>query len=270
MSSDSKMPKKITVIGNWKMQGSKSHVTDFLSTLKQLYNKKSENKHCKVAVCPPYVYLSQFAAELSGSQDILLGAQDVSAHAPGAYTGQIAADMLVEQGCRYVIVGHSERRQYNHETDALIAEKFFAALQVGLIPILCVGETGEQRQAGQTEAVVKSQLALVLKQGGASAFESALVAYEPVWAIGTGLTATPDQADAIHDLIRRQIGEYDPALAKRVTILYGGSVKGANAAALFGMPNIDGALVGGASLDANGFWEICQSAPIDETLSIQG
>lgn len=201
---------------------------------------------------------------------VSLGAQDVSAESPGAYTGQIAASMLSEQGCRYAIVGHSERRQYNGETDALIAAKFFAAKKAGLIPILCVGETGEQRQNDQTQKVIISQLTKIFEQGGATAFEDAMVAYEPVWAIGTGLTATPEQAEAIHHLIRRQIGEYDPALAKRTPILYGGSVKGSNAAALFGMPNIDGALVGGASLEAQSFSEICQAAPSVATLSAQG
>lgn len=267
------MPKKITVIGNWKMQGSKSFVGDFLRDFQNIIDKKSENKHLEqatMAICPPFVYLSQCAALLSAMPYLSLGAQDVSAESPGAFTGQISASMLVDQGCRYVIVGHSERRQYNGESNELIAAKFFAAKKAGLIPILCVGETQEQRQAQQTESVIISQLAVILKQAGAAAFESAIIAYEPVWAIGTGLTASPEQADAIHDLIRRQIGEYDPALAQSTPILYGGSVKGANAAALFGMPNIDGALVGGASLEANAFWEICQTATIDATQSTQG
>lgn len=242
------------VIGNWKMNGSKEHVAAYFNRLAQ-----QSLPDVEMVVCPPSVYLSQAAQLLTANSKIKLGSQDVSAHAPGAYTGQIAASMLIEQGCHYAIVGHSERREWNKESDSDIAEKFFAAKAAGLIPILCVGETHAQRLAEQTSAVVVSQLQDILMHQGAMAFEGALLAYEPIWAIGTGLTATPEQAQAVHHLLRETIGGYDSSVAARLPILYGGSVKASNAAALFAMPDIDGALVGGASLQADEFLEICES-----------
>lgn len=242
------------VIGNWKMNGSQQHVAAFFHSLSQHTLPNTE-----IVVCPPSIYLPQAAQSLKAIPQIKLGAQDVSAHLPGAYTGEIAAAMLLEHDCRYVLVGHSERREYHQETDAQIADKFFTAKAAGLIPVLCVGETHAQRLAEQTNIVVVSQLNDILSRQGASAFEGALLAYEPVWAIGTGLTATPEQAEAVHLLLRETIGGYDSTVAARLPILYGGSVKASNAAALFKMPNIDGALVGGASLQAEEFLAICES-----------
>ncbi|MCS5710489.1 triose-phosphate isomerase [Candidatus Berkiella aquae] len=242
------------VIGNWKMNGSQQHVAAFFDRLSQVELPATE-----MVVCPPSIYLSQAAQILKPSSQIKLGAQDVSAHPPGAYTGQISASMLIEQGCRYAIVGHSERREYNKETDADVAAKFLAAKLAGLTPILCVGETHAQRLAEQTDKVVVSQLNSILSHHGADVFEGALLAYEPIWAIGTGLTATPEQAQAVHHLLRETIGGYDSSVAARLPILYGGSVKASNAAALFSMPDIDGALVGGASLQAEEFLAICES-----------
>ncbi|MGE3318155.1 MAG: triose-phosphate isomerase [Candidatus Berkiella sp.] len=241
------------VIGNWKMNGTRQSVADFF----QAFSHKDLPD--TAVICPPFVYLSQVAELLKSNPRIKLGAQDVSAFPNGAYTGQISAAMLLEQGCRYVIVGHSERRDFNKESDADIADKFFAAKTAGLIPVLCVGETHAQRLAEQTSAVVVSQLQAVITRHGAMAFEGALLAYEPIWAIGTGLTATPEQAQAVHHLLRETVGGYDSSVAERLPILYGGSVKASNAAALFAMPDIDGALVGGASLQATEFLAICES-----------
>lgn len=243
------------VIGNWKMNGSREHVAAFFHSL----TSQQELPKTEMVICPPAVYLSQASQAASVNPQIKLGAQDVSAYASGAYTGQISAAMLLEQGCQYAIVGHSERRDFNKETDADIADKFFAAKAAGLIPILCVGETHAQRLADQTNVVVVSQLKEILVRQGAIAFEGALLAYEPIWAIGTGLTATPEQAEAVHHLLRETIGGYDSSVAQRLSILYGGSVKASNAASLFKMPNIDGALVGGASLQAEEFLAICES-----------
>lgn len=252
------------------MHGAKAQLKQFMQDLAFLAKEKPVSAECDVVVCPPFPYLPQAADLLSACQGVSLGAQDVSPHQPGAFTGEVAATMLVDQQCKMVIVGHSERRQYHNESDALIASKFFAAKAAGLTPILCVGETQAQREAGETEKVIKSQLITVLKEGGKAAFQDAIIAYEPVWAIGTGLTASPEQANDIHDLIRQQIGEYDPLLAQGLPILYGGSVKGSNAAALLAMPHINGALVGGASLEANAFWEICQAATQALTHLTQG
>lgn len=241
------------VIGNWKMNGSQKHIADFFPAFSQ------KDLPGNVVVCPPFVYLSQVKEACRINPKIKLGAQDVSAHPNGAYTGQISAAMLIEQGCQYVIVGHSERRDYNQESDSEIADKFFAAKTAGLTPILCVGETHAERLAEQTDTVVVSQLQAIINRHGAMALEGALLAYEPVWAIGTGLTATPEQAQAVHHLLRETVGGYDSSVAERLPILYGGSVKASNAAALFEMPDIDGALVGGASLQATEFLAICES-----------
>ena len=216
--------------------------------------------HADMLLCPPYVYLTNVADWLRGSR-VLLGAQDVSDRpGSGAYTGEISGSMLKDAGCRYVIVGHSERRALYDETDAVVATKFGVAQEAGLIPILCVGETLAQREADQTQATVERQVKAVLEAVGADAFANAIVAYEPVWAIGTGRTATPEQAQHVHSLIRAMIAAQDATIATALIILYGGSVKGANARDLFAMDDIDGGLVGGASLNAAEFLRIFHAA----------
>jgi triosephosphate isomerase len=212
-----------------------------------------------VAVFPPYVYLAD-AARILDSGQIQLGAQDVCAESGGAFTGQVSASMLRDVGSRYVIVGHSERRRLYHEDDALVARKFAAALQSGLTPVLCVGETLEEHEAHQAEAVVARQLDAVVAMNGIAAFARAIVAYEPVWAIGTGHTATPAQAQGVHAYLRGRVAARDAIIAGQLRILYGGSVKGGNAAELFRMPDVDGGLVGGASLSADEFTQICAAA----------
>jgi triosephosphate isomerase len=213
----------------------------------------------KCAVCAPYPYLAQVQQLLSGS-GIAWGAQNVSQYESGAYTGEISGSMLVDFGCRYVIVGHSERRSLMGETSEVVAEKYAAALKSGVTPILCVGETLNEREAGATERVVGKQLDAVLEHSGALSFAHAVIAYEPVWAIGTGKTASPEQAQAVHAFIRGRLAGHDATVANDVQVLYGGSVKGSNAAQLFAMPDIDGGLIGGASLDANELAAICASA----------
>ena len=213
----------------------------------------------KTAVCPPFPYLAQVQQSLSGSA-VAWGAQNLSQFDSGAYTGEVSGAMLVDFGCRYVIVGHSERRTLFGETSELVAQKYAAALKAGLTPILCVGETLRDREAGSTEVVVGSQLRAVVESNGAQSFAHAVIAYEPVWAIGTGKTATPDQAQAVHAFIRKTLAAKDAEVAANVQLLYGGSVKGNNAAELFAMPDIDGGLVGGASLDVQEFTKICKAA----------
>lgn len=243
------------VAGNWKMQGSTATNQHLLDSLIQ---GLPSNTDVSVIVFPPAVYLEQVSATLAHSS-IAWGAQNVSANEPGAYTGEIAASMLHDFNCRYVLVGHSERRSLYHEDDALLAMKFAQAIKHDLVPIFCLGETLEQRQQGQTEAVVKAQLDAVLQlDGGVSRLANAILAYEPVWAIGTGQTATPEQAQAVHAYLRGLVSEQDASIANSLSILYGGSVKAANASDLFAMPDIDGGLIGGASLDAQQFIEIMQ------------
>jgi triosephosphate isomerase len=212
----------------------------------------------EVVVFPPFPYL-QLVRSKAGGTGIAWGGQDVNPYPQGAHTGEVSADMLKEFGCRYVLVGHSERRAMYGDSNAAVAAKFVAAQQTGLVPVLCVGETIEQRQAGETETVVAAQLDAVLDAAGARCFASAVVAYEPVWAIGTGHTATPDQAQAIHAFIRNKLATLDDTIASQLRILYGGSVKGSNAADLFARDDIDGGLVGGASLTAEEFLAICRS-----------
>jgi len=243
------------VAGNWKMHGS---LAENDALLRALNTGLAAGAGHECAVCVPFPYLSQVRELLQGSA-ISWGAQDVSEHAKGAYTGEVSAAMLQELGCRYVIVGHSERRAMHGEDNRLVACKVKAAQSVGLTPILCVGETLAQREAGTTDAVVTDQLVTVIDELGVSALASAVIAYEPVWAIGTGKTATPDQAQAVHATIRGQIANRASGLAAKVKILYGCSVKAGNAAELFAMPDIDGGLVGGASLDAKEFLGICQA-----------
>lgn len=245
------------VIGNWKMNGSKAHVDAFFSELVRESTHKIN--HVEGIICPPAIYLPQAAHWLAKSNGFKLGAQDVSEFGSGAHTGQIAPSMLIEHQCQYVIIGHSERRQYEKESEAVISNKFFNAQTAGLIPILCVGETQSQRESKLTNEVVVNQLKTVLNKN-ANAFKGALLAYEPVWAIGTGLTATPSQAQDVHYLLRQTIAEYDATVANTLPILYGGSVKPNNASTLFEMPDIDGALVGGASFELPDFLAIYKAA----------
>ena len=240
------------VVGNWKMNGSHPANAELLAAL-----VGARPYGCDVAVCVPFPYLTETATALAGS-DIRWGAQDCSAHDNGAYTGEVSAAMLSEFGCRYAIVGHSERRAMHCETDALVAHKAQAALGRGITPIVCVGETLEQRETGETEIVVKRQLAAVIHQLAHCAGEI-VVAYEPVWAIGTGRTATPEQAQDVHRVLRVQL-HAATGRGEAMKILYGGSVKGDNAAALFAQPDIDGGLIGGASLKAAEFVAICRAA----------
>jgi triosephosphate isomerase len=216
----------------------------------------------EVVLCPPFVFLPDAAVALAGSA-IGLGAQDLSAEAgQGAYTGEVAGAMLREVGCSHVIVGHSERRARHNESDAEVARKAVAALAAGLVPIVCVGETLAERDAGATPAVVGRQLAAVLDVCGVDAFRTVVVAYEPVWAIGTGRTASPEQAQEIHALLRGLIASRDATIAGSARLLYGGSVKAGNAAELFAMPDIDGGLIGGASLKVDEFAAILAAAPV--------
>lgn len=238
------------VAANWKMNGSFVANEAWLNE----FNGRKGLLPCDVVVCAPHVYLHQLRAVLNSDQ---IGAQDLSQKSPGAYTGDTAAEMLNDTGCGWVIVGHSERRQWHGETDAVVAAKAERAVQAGLRPIVCIGETLEQREAQQTHAVLKSQLASVLDRVGVQGLSSGALAYEPVWAIGTGRTATPEQAQEVHAALRAQIGH----AAERVRILYGGSVKPGNAAELFAQPDIDGGLIGGASLVVADFVAICAAVP---------
>ena len=240
------------VVGNWKMHGSRVANAELLSAL-----IAARPFGVDVAVCAPFVFLSEVAAMLAGS-DIRWGAQDVSAQEQGAFTGEISAGMLHELGCRYTLVGHSERRALHKESDALVAQKAQAALARGVTPIVCVGETLAEREAGQTDAVVKRQLSAAIHQLAHCAAEM-IVAYEPVWAIGTGLTATPEQAQAVHALLRAQL-QAATGRGESMKILYGGSVKPDNARTLLAQPDIDGGLIGGASLKAADFIAICRAA----------
>lgn len=243
------------VAGNWKLNGSREKVNSLIGdVLSGLDNRVRAD----VVVCPPFVYL-QAAKSLLEDSSVSLGAQDTCSEDEGAYTGEVSAPMLQDVGCQYVIVGHSERRNLYHENDELVARKFFAVQRAGLCPILCVGESLEERKAGVTEAVVARQLDAVVELVGAKSISRAVVAYEPVWAIGTGLTATPDQAQAVHAYLRERLFAAG-ATADETRLLYGGSVKPENAEELFAMPDIDGGLIGGASLQADTFLDICRAA----------
>jgi triosephosphate isomerase (TIM) len=246
------MRKKL-VAGNWKMHGSLAENAALLSALKPAL------AGIEAVVCVPFPYLAQAQSELAGSS-IAWGAQNLSEHSKGAYTGEVSASMLRDFGCSYVIVGHSERRSLYGESDQQVAAKFIAAQAGGLVPILCVGESLEEREAGITEQVVARQLDAVISAAGIGALANTIVAYEPVWAIGTGKTASPEQAQAVHAFIRGKIAGLDAAIADGLVIQYGGSVKAANAAELFAQPDIDGGLIGGASLVAEEFSAICQAA----------
>ena len=244
------------VAGNWKMNGG---LATNLQLLKDVVSGVTDLRGVSVAVCVPFPYLAQAQSTLVGTP-VVWGAQNLSEKPQGAFTGEVSASMLQDFACRYVLVGHSERRALYGESSAVVAEKFAAALAAGLYPILCVGETLAERESGNTVQVVSEQMAAVLDRVGVAAFAHAVVAYEPVWAIGTGKTATSEQAQEVHAAIRTQLAVADAKVAEGVQILYGGSVKPSNAEELFGMPDIDGGLIGGASLVAADFLAICRAA----------
>lgn len=247
--------RRYLVAGNWKMQGGTARNQ---SLLHELQRQLTGLQHTDVAVCPPFVYIPQAATALNGSS-IAWGAQDVSEQPQGAHTGEIAADMLADLGCRYVIIGHSERREL-YVTDEQVGQRFARAGEHRLTPIVCVGESLQQREAGETLEFVGRQLEALFAAAPASALGDAVIAYEPVWAIGSGQTATPEQAQEVHAHIRALVGERDADAAARLRIVYGGSVKPDNAHELFAQADIDGGLIGGASLDAKDFTAICRAA----------
>ncbi len=244
------------VAGNWKMNGSKASIKELLDGIKKGIGDVAS---AEVAVCPPFVYLSDVEAQLTGTP-IVWGAQNISTEEKGAFTGEIAASMLNDFGCKYAIVGHSERRSLYGEDDALVAKKYSVARAAGLKPILCIGETLEEREKGVTNEVVARQIDAVIDLEGVSALTDGVIAYEPVWAIGTGKTASPEQAQEVHQFIRQRIAEKDAAVAAKVQILYGGSMNASNASELLAQADIDGGLIGGASLKAEDFLTICRAA----------
>lgn len=247
--------RKKFVAGNWKMHGSLKSNAELLQGVRAGVAGMTVD----VAVCVPYPYLAQVQTALTGS-NIAWGAQDVSEHAQGAYTGEVSAPMLNDFGCRYVIVGHSERRTYYGDTDAIVAAKCEAALKANLVPILCVGETLDEREKNVTAEVVTRQLEAVMSRCGVATLANMVVAYEPVWAIGTGRTASPEQAQEVHALIRARVARDDAAVAAGLRVLYGGSMKPNNAKELMAQPDIDGGLIGGAALVAADFAAICAAA----------
>lgn len=243
------------VAANWKMNGTLESLRPLIDDIRD----GLDEINAEVAICPPYVYLEEVSRSLAGT-DIAMGAQNVSQHDAGAYTGEVSAAMLCDYHCRYVIVGHSERRTLYGDNDTVVSEKFCRAVGQALQPVLCVGEYLEEREAGETEAVIARQLDAVIDAGGIASFRNAVIAYEPVWAIGTGMTATPEQAQEVHAFIRLRLARHDEHVADTVRILYGGSVKPGNANELFTMADIDGGLIGGASLVADDFLAICRAA----------
>ena len=247
------MRRKI-VAGNWKLHGTRAFATALVAEV-----AATPVPGVELVVLPPLPYLGDLIEDFEGTP-LAFGAQDVSSNQQGAFTGEVSAGMLVDVGAKYGLVGHSERRQYHAESSELVALKFQAAIHAGLCPILCLGEGLEQREAGQTEAVIASQLRPVLALVGVAAFAQAVVAYEPVWAIGTGRTASPEQAQAVHAFIRGEVAAHDATIAGSLPILYGGSVKPGNAASLFGQADVDGGLIGGASLVAADFLAIATAA----------
>ncbi|MCR4297266.1 MAG: triose-phosphate isomerase [Gallionella sp.] len=246
------------VAGNWKMHGTLAQNAELLDAVRSGMRQITD---VDCAVCVPFPYLAQAQQKLSGS-NVKWGAQNVHQLDKGAYTGEVSAAMLRDFECSYAIVGHSERRAYYGESSHLVAEKFLAAQQAGLTPVLCMGETLQQRESGITETVVAGQLDALIQLGGVQVLRNAVVAYEPVWAIGTGKTATSAQAQAMHRFIRQRIAAQDGKIAAALCILYGGSVKANNAAELFAMPDIDGGLIGGASLVADEFLAICRAGQV--------
>ena len=247
------MRRKI-VAGNWKLHGTRAFATALVAEI-----AASPVPGVELVILPPLPYIGDLIEDFEGTP-LAFGAQDVSSNEQGAYTGEVSASMLVDVGARYGLVGHSERRQYHAESSELVALKFQAAIHAGLCPILCLGEGLEQREAGETEAVIAAQLRPVLDLVGVAAFARAVVAYEPVWAIGTGRTASPEQAQAVHAFIRGEVAARDATIAGSLPIVYGGSVKPGNAASLFGQADVDGGLIGGASLVAADFLAIASAA----------
>lgn len=248
--------RKILVAGNWKLNGS---LEGNEALVQGVVSGMADVKNCDVAVCPPFPYLAQVQS-LIGESGVSLGAQDCADQVSGAFTGEVSAGMLKELGCEYIIVGHSERRSIYGEDDAFTARKFAAARAAGLKPILCVGETLEEREGGVMQEVIARQLDAVIELEGVEALGDAVVAYEPVWAIGTGKTASPDQAQEVHAFIRGRVAALNEGVAQNLQILYGGSVKPGNAAELFACEDIDGGLIGGAALKAEDFLGICTAA----------
>jgi triosephosphate isomerase (TIM) len=242
------------IMGNWKMNGSRADGVQLAKALAEGLGSVAQ----QVAVCVPFVYISDIKQALAGSS-IAVGSQNVADQASGAYTGEISAGMLADCGVSYALVGHSERRSYYGDTDASVAARFIQAQKHNVIPVLCVGETLQEREQNQTFSVIDTQLDAVINAAGIEAFADAVIAYEPVWAIGTGKTASDEQAQEVHQYIRQRIAKLNANIAENLQILYGGSVKADNAKGLFAQPDIDGGLVGGASLDANGFLQICHS-----------
>jgi triosephosphate isomerase (TIM) len=245
--------RKYTIAGNWKMNGSRASIDTLINNIK---NGMAETNHINWIVFPPYPFFEQTQRLLVNSK-ILWGAQNLNEHKSGAFTGEVSAEMIKDFGGSYVLLGHSERRQFYNETDKAIAAKFISAFNAGLKPILCIGETLQEREQNLTKNVIDRQLDAILQlQEGIKFFDQAMIAYEPVWAIGTGVTATPEQAQEIHAHIRLQLAKHDATIAKQTQILYGGSVKPDNAGSLFKMTDIDGGLIGGASLNARDFLDI--------------
>lgn len=245
------------VAGNWKMNGDSESTT---SLINGIADGRDDVTAAEVLVCPPYILIPRAADALNGRADIVLGAQDLDINQNGAFTGQISAAMLVDAGCEYVIVGHSERRAIYGESDQDVANKFKVAQDGGLIPVLCVGETLEERESGNTESVVARQIQAVIDLVGIDNFDNAVIAYEPVWAIGTGKTATPEMAQEVHKFIRDMLSALNTGVADNLRLLYGGSMNAGNAESLIGMADIDGGLIGGASLQAESFLAICKAA----------
>lgn len=254
MNQSSHLRRRQLVVGNWKMNGNRQ---ENQALLQGILAGWQDNLDADVVICPPDVYLQQ-TAELLKSRTIFLGAQNVSEYWQGAYTGEVSALMLADWNCRFVIIGHNERRRLVHETNEQIAQKFIAAQRANVTPILCVGESLQHRKQGLQLEIIQAQLDSVFAVAGKDAFVNAVVAYEPVWAVGTGVTASPEQASEVHSFIRDQLG----ANADKIRILYGGSVKAHNAAELFAKEDIDGALLGGASLNAEEFVSICKTASV--------
>ena len=248
--------RKPFVAGNWKLNGTRESNERLVQGI--LANTAALDG-CDVMVCPPFVYLREVGLAITGT-NVLLGSQDLAMETVGAFTGEVSGEMLRDVGCSHAIIGHSERRASFGDTDSVVAKKFQAAHAQGIQPILCVGESLEEREAGVTMDIVERQIAAVMQVGGAGLFAASIVAYEPVWAIGTGLTATPQQAQEVHAHIRGIIAAADAKIAGGLRIIYGGSVKSSNASDLFGMDDIDGGLIGGASLDATEFVTICKAA----------
>ncbi|NEX20927.1 triose-phosphate isomerase [Thiorhodococcus mannitoliphagus] len=243
------------IAGNWKMNGTRSSAEALIKGVLEGAEKLGK---AEIAICPPFPFL-EAGERLVANSSVRLGGQNVCTEASGAYTGEVSAAMLAEFGCSYVICGHSERREYYGETDAIVAKKLAIVVENGMKPILCVGETLDQREQGKTQEVIAQQIDAVIAQNGIASFAELEIAYEPIWAIGTGKTATPEQAQEVHDFIRQRIAGQDQAIGAKVRILYGGSMKPGNASDLLSQPDIDGGLIGGAALAAEDFLAICRA-----------